>query len=182
MPFYTCDPEIEINGVTVLSLTQNIQHGEIASILQEHGFASVNPESWYSLQAILNVLHKIGDGGNAMTNFVSIGISAGELGVSNLPPELGQIAITDFLIQYRHVYKTRHRNGEPGDVIGEQVTENHVKITFIDTPYPDDIMYGVMYAYARHFLTGSHFTLRYDSDLHRDRNGGDTTVMHLEWN
>ena len=182
MPFYQCDPEIEINGVTVLSLTQNLQHNEFAAILDQHGFSTVDPEQWYSLQDVLNVLHEIAGGGNAMTNFVSIGVSAGELGVAHLPPEMNDISIADFMAQYRKVYQIRHRNGKPGDVIGEQVDDNHLTISWLDTPYPDDIMYRVIYAYARHFLKGASFTLSYDDEFHRDRHGSDKTIMHLKWN
>lgn len=182
MPFYQCDPNIEINGITVLSLIQNVQHDEMASVLEKYRFERVDPERWYKLQDVLNALEEIGGGSNAMTNFVSIGMSAGDLGVKQLPPEVKDMSITEFLAAYQKVYQTRHRNGRPGEVISEQVADGHIVIKWIDTPYPDDIMYGVIYAYARHFLAGKYFTLRYDPELHRDKHGGDVTIMHLQWN
>ena len=52
------------------------------------------------------------------------------------------------------------------------------------TTTPDDMSYGLLYAYARRFLPpGTQFTVYYDPDIPARDYGGDReeTIIHIEW-
>ncbi len=177
MPKYTCDPQTELMGRTALSLIENIQHQDIKPILRKHNLDSINPDTWYKMQDVLNVLSDISDGDNAMSNFVSIGISAAELSV--LPPEMEKMSLAEILMAYGKIYNIRHRGGDAGEISVEQVSNNHFKIT-MKIPYPDDVFYGVMYGYARRFRpAGAHFVVQYDETAKRRDDGGEYTIVHI---
>lgn len=177
MPKYTCDPQTELMGRTALSLIENIQHHNIAPILKQHGLDTIDPDRWYKMQDVLNVLSDISEGTNAMSNFVSIGIAAAELSV--LPPEMEKMSLAEILTAYGKIYKIRHRGGDAGEVNVEQVAPNHFKLT-MQIPYPDDVFYGVMYGYTRRFRPpGAHFVVKYDENVKRRDDGGEETVVHI---
>jgi hypothetical protein len=178
MPRYTCDPQTELMGRTALSLIENIQHQNIAPILHKHGLDSINPDTWYKMQDVLNVLSDISEGANAMSNFVSIGIAAAELSV--LPPEMEKLSLAQILTAYGQIYKLRHRGGDAGEVSSEQISDKHFKIT-MSVPYPDDVFYGVMYGYARRFRPqGAHVVVQYDENTKRRDDGGEYTIVHIK--
>lgn len=178
MTQYTCDPETELMGRTALSLIENIQHQNIEPILIKHNLNSINPDAWYKMQDVLNVLSEISEGANSMSNFVSIGIAAAELSV--LPPEMEKMSVGEILAAYGKIYKLRHRGGDAGEVIPEKISDKHYKIT-TNTPYPDDVFYGVMYGYVRRFRpAGAHFVVSYDENVTRRDDGGEYTVVHIK--
>lgn len=179
MPKYTCDPRVELTGQTVLSLVQNIQHQDIEPILKKHNLNSVDPNAWYFLQDVLNVLSDVSDTEDAMTNFISIGIAAVEVGY--IPPEMQSMTVAEFLTAYGKIYQIRHRGGDPGSVTIETVSPNHLKL-ILKIPYPDDVFYGIMYAYTRRFRpAGAKFLVRYDDTVPRREEGGEATILHITW-
>lgn len=177
--YTTFDSNTELNGSTVLSFIININHQNIEKILKTRQLDNIDPEQWYPMQDVLDVFNDISETLNASANFVAIGVAAGEQGLQNLPPNVASMSIAEFFVFYEKVYQTRHRNGDAGYVKTEKVDDNHLIIR-MKTPYPDDTMYGVFYAYARHFIPkNKHFTLQYDETLKRRENGGEETVCHL---
>ncbi len=49
-------------------------------------------------------------------------------------------------------------------------------------PYPDDLVYGVVFGFARRLLPPDvYFTVYYDAALPRRDEGGIETVIHVEW-
>jgi hypothetical protein len=78
------------------------------------------------------------------------------------------------------LYGERHRNGDAGTFVLKKISEQHYIVT-VTCPYPDDIMYGVLYGYVRAFRPpGKGFTLRYDESAPRHDQGGKQTVIHIE--
>lgn len=180
MTIYTCDPNLEIRGRTAYALLESINQENYRHILEQHGLSNINEDSWYRLQGILDILNDINQQGGAMMNFVSIGMAAAAHSV--LPPEMQEMPLDKFLLAYAHHYPQHlHRNGDPGEIRVETRTKNHVVLT-LDTPYPDDLMYGLFYGYARRFARpGMHFTVRYDDELPRKDLGGEYTIIHIVW-
>lgn len=65
MPRYqSFDPNTELNGRTVLAFITSIKHSDIKTILEKHQLDQVDPNQWYSLQLVLNVLSDISDNAN----------------------------------------------------------------------------------------------------------------------
>lgn len=179
MIVYTCDPNLELTGQSALALIQSMRHQYFEPVLEQHGFANIEPNAWYSLQRLLDVLNDMAQRGSTMFDFVSIGLAAAEN--SELPPEMQELSLEQFINAYYHVYQMRHRNGDAGYIRTERVSEKHLKIV-MDIPYPDDVFYGVFYGYARRFVPSDHkFTVKYDDTLPGRDRGGDVTIIHIMW-
>jgi hypothetical protein len=179
MPVYRCDPGIELVGQTVLSLTQNTQYESIKPLLEKYGLTEVDPQGWYSLQRVLDLLSEMSNEGNASANFVSIGMAAVEVGY--IPPEMQTLSLVEFLTAYGKIYKMRHRGGAPGSVEVQTITDQHLKV-ILRIPYPDDVFYGIMYGYARRFRPkGTPFVVFYDEAAPRHDHGGEATIIHITW-
>jgi hypothetical protein len=179
MPYYTCDPQLELNGRTFLSFFTNIQYDVIQPHLERYGLTDVNPDGWYPLQTALDILTAISQDEGSMMNMVAIGIAAAE--VSPIPQEVLQMPFDEFLFLYQKLYQTRHRNGDPGWVRAERMARGHVRMT-LKIPYPDDIFYGLFYGFATRFLArGVSRIIEYDPDMPTREQGGDVTVIHVIW-
>ncbi len=177
--FTAFDPGTEINGRTASALLVNINHSAIAGILKDQGFEDIQPDMWYPLQRVLDVLRAISEGENASNNLIAIGVAAGKLGAENLPPQMRNLSLGEFLVEYGKIYLLRHRNGDVGYVRTEMVDDSHV-ILQTRMPYPDDIGYGIFYAYARHFCPpNKYFSIHYDSSTPRRDEGGMETIYHI---
>jgi hypothetical protein len=51
----------------------------------------------------------------------------------------------------------------------------------MDVPYPDDLMYGMMYGFVRRLApAGSGHIVAYDETITRKDQGGDYTVIHIQ--
>jgi hypothetical protein len=84
MTTYTCDPNLEIPGRTAHALMESINRDNYLHILERHGLADIDKNSWYRLQDLLNVLNDMNERGGTMMDFVSIGMAAGANSI--LPP------------------------------------------------------------------------------------------------
>jgi hypothetical protein len=179
MTIYTCDPNLEIPGRAAHHLLESINRDNYLPILEQHGLADINEDSWYRLQDLLNVFNDMNERGGTMMDFVSIGMAAGSNSI--LPPEMRDVPLNKFLPAYAQYYQQLHRNGDAGEIRVETQADNHVVLT-IDVPYPDDLMYGLFYSYARRFARPDmHFMVRYDDELTRRDSGGEYTVIHVTW-
>ena len=116
-----------------------------------------------------------------MFNFVAVGMAAGELGTKNLPPDMEKMSLEEFLEAYARIWVLRHRNADANAIKPEKVSDRHIRVTS-RIPYPDDLLYGILYAYPRHFLPeGSGFVVKYDENIPRRDHGGEETVIHITW-
>lgn len=176
MPHYTCDPNLELNGQTTLALLQNINQDATRPYLAQHGLDNIDPEAWYPVQSILDVLNDVATEGNPMSHFVAIGIKAAELG--DLPPN---ITFEKFIQMYGEVFLQRHRNGDPGTIESFAVGPNHMQVN-CDVVYPDHVMYGLIFGYARRILSDDrHYTVFYDEEITPRDLGGEQTIIHITW-
>jgi hypothetical protein len=178
MPLYTCDPAIELNGQTTNAFLSSLLTDEYMPVLEKHGFTHIDIEQWYPLHKVLAVVQEIHDGNNSMSRLISLGMAAANN--IELPPEVLALSPIEFLKLYEKLYPTRHRNGEPGTVQVTVVDANTALITLgSDVPYPDDLMYGVFYAYAQRLTPrDSHSMLKYiENGQPRREFGGTQTVI-----
>ncbi len=180
MPRYQAfDPQVEMIGMTASGFIKSLMHDDITDILARHHLDNIDPQGWYPVQNLLDVMSEISEGSNTTTIFVSIGMAAVEMGLEAMPAAMKSLSIQEFFSKYDAVWKSRHRNGDPGSAQYELVDENHI-ILRIKTPFPDDIFYGGMYAYARFFCpNGKTFSVAYDENIPRRDAGGDVTVIHI---
>ncbi|GAB4521454.1 MAG: hypothetical protein OHK0046_32830 [Anaerolineae bacterium] len=173
------DTNIELNGNTTYAFISSVLHDDYAHILEANDLAEIDREAWYPLQNILTVLHEIANMRGAMLTLVSIGIAAADN--AELPAEVAKLSPGQFLKLYEQLYPARHRNGSPGKVLVELVSNTQARITLTaDVPYPDDVMYGVFYGYMRRFAPHD-FVVAYDEKTSRRDLGGSDTIINVSW-
>lgn len=180
MKYQSFDPNAELNGTTAQCFVKSIhlQDDYFSEIMVRHGLARLERDQWYSLQGFMDVLTEMSQATDASADFIQLGITAAELGIDLLPPELQTISLRDFLMSYPRVYQSRHR-GDVGYIHVEENAPDHYTLR-AHIPYPDDIFYGWMWGYVRYFKaphTG--FSISFDATLPRHDQGADETVMHI---
>lgn len=180
MRILKCEPQVEVRGEVLLGLIHSLQSDDIAPYVQKYGLTNVKEGQWYRIELFLNLLNDLTADVNSIPNFVAIGLYAAEN--AYMPPELGQPTFEDMLIHWDDHYQGNHRNGNIGHKIAEKIDDTHYKMTVDHGIYPDDLEYGVLYGFAKRFLPrGTFFTVRYDENVQRLDEGGEKTVMHVQW-
>lgn len=170
---------VELNGKSAYSLLNSLNSNNFQHIVERHFLREVDLDGWYPLEYVLNALYEIAEQPGAMQDLVSIGIAA----VQNVPvpPELVALGPSKFWHMYNDLFKQRHRNGVPGEIVVEDIAVNHLKLTLgPDVLYPDEVMYGIFYAYMR-ILCKGFFRLSYDESEPRRTEGGESTIIDMTW-
>lgn len=181
MSGYTCNPELQLLGQSARALIENINNDAVRPYLAQHDLNNIVPDGWYAMQDILNVFNALQEQNSAMADFVAIGMKAAEL--SPLPPELERMTFAQFMLLYAEkVYPARHRGSDPGIFAVDIVADNALTITLANV-YPDDVMYGLVYGFARRFLAREDvdFIVEYDLEQPRCDEGGAQTLIHVTW-
>ena len=177
-----CPPGAEVLGQNISAFSDNLQGEYLEKIMRKHDLVDLDPEGWYPLQNLMDALNEIAENGNNMSSsFVAIGKRIGE--ILPMPPGMENATLVQVLEMWDDLYQYLHRNADVGEVRLEKVTDKHYK-TIHSNLYPDDMSYGLLYAYGRRFLPrGTHFKVYYDSDEPaRDHGGGSKyTIIHTEW-
>lgn len=177
MRHLTCDPNAEVIGSSAISYIENINSKGLMPILQKHGLSEMDSDKWYPCVDILNVLNDVAQQPDFTSNFVAIGLKIAE--VAMLPPTVN--ALSEILLAFDGVYQMNHRNGEIGRFVPEKISGTHYTIRCEDV-YPDDLSYGILYGLARRFLPkGTSFRVAYDDPNATRDNGGEETLIHVEW-
>lgn len=181
MPRYqSFDPEAEISGQTALSLITNIMHSDIAGILKRHQLEQIDPEAWYPIQSVLDVLSDISEGTNGSANLVSLGMASAKTVYENFPQEIRDLSLVDFLSNYNDLMRqVDGSRGDSNEIVFEQLNPHHMTVSF-RVPYPDDVFYGFFYGMVRYFRPlGKGFSVKYDENKPRREEGGNSTTLHI---
>jgi hypothetical protein len=176
-----CHPDAETIGQVLRSFTDNLQGEETRPLMEKHGMADLDPMGWYPVQKLLDGLNDIAENPNVTFNMVAIGMKIGEM--VPLPPEMENPTLADVLYIWDDLYQGLHRGADVGRITVEKVNDKHY-ITRHSNPYPDDMSYGILYAYGRRFLPpGTGFTVFYDPDIKSRDQGGDAeaVTIHIQW-
>ncbi len=181
---YTCDPATELNGQVYLAYVNNIEADIILPIFKAHNMPTtaeeVDPNGWYPLQPLLEVLKEISEGDNATANMVAIGIKIAEFGLDPADLHQGNLG---FVLEHweEHMYSAI-RNGDVGRITTEKVNDTFYKVTQQNL-FHDDLCYGLAYGFARNYLPrGTSFRVSYEDYNNRiDRGDNDRTVICVEW-
>jgi hypothetical protein len=176
----TCDPAIEVRGEVLFSLLQNIRARDIEQYVRKYGLTDIQAEHWYRMQPFLNLLNDLAFNANQTPNFVAIGTTISE--TAYMPPEMNDLPFEEILYHWNDHYQSNHRNGEIGYKSAEKIDDKHYQITLHGGLYPDDFEYGVLYGFGRRFLPkGTYFIVQYDNNVQRLDEGGEETVLTIQW-
>jgi hypothetical protein len=168
-----------LKGMMIVGYKKAINSDEFAQYFERHGFADVDPNRWYLAQDLLDVFNDMLADAHGTLDFVSIGIAiAPNLGI---PPTLDLHSPEQVFGFIGNAQAATTFTSHPGYIRSEQIDKTHYTIR-ARTVMPDDMIYGVMYAFARGFVpTGSHISLTYTPDGKRRDFGDEYTSMELKW-
>lgn len=180
MRTFTCDPNIEINGHTMMAYVDNVRADILQPILTQYVDLPIDVNKWYPLQPLLHVLKTINESPSATANLVAIGVKLAEYG---LEPDSMNKADLGVVLEHweEHMYRNI-RNGDVGRIITEKVNDQFYKVTQKNI-FPDDMCYGLAYGFARSRLPlGTNFKVWYeDFDNRIDRGDADETTICISW-
>jgi len=181
MRHMTTDPKAETLGLLLNSFSENLQGDTTRPAMEKHGMVDLEPMEWYPVQKLLDALNELNDSHSAIFDMTAIGLKIGEN--VPIPPEIGEPTLEKVLNIWDDLYQGLHRGANVGKITVEKVDNKHF-ITRHTNPYPDDMSYGILYAYGRRFLPkGTDFIVYYDEELGtRDYNDeADAAIIHIEW-
>lgn len=177
----TCPPGTETLGLLLNSWYDNLQGDEVRPIMEKHGMVNLEPHTWYPVQMLLDATNEIAERFNMTPNFVAIGMKIGQ--EVPIPPGMENPTLEEVLMIWDDLYQGLHRGGDVGGIKIVKVSDTYFK-TIQSGIYPDDMSYGVLYAYGQRFLPrGTSFDVFYDPDVTpRDQGGtGEATYINIEW-
>lgn len=177
----TCPPGAEVLGQIIVPYYDNLQGSDTRPIMEKYGLVDPDPTAWYPDQQLLNALNEMGEKANLSSSLVAIGMKIGE--VVPAPPNTEDPSLEQMLAFWDTIYQSLHRNADMGCIRYEKVADKHYKTTHNDK-YPDDLSYGILYAFGRRCLPkGTQFMVYYDEDFPGRDYGGttDETIIHIKW-
>jgi hypothetical protein len=169
----------EILGQTMLDLASAIGSENFLPIFEKHGMGDIDPDRWYPIPELLLAIDEVSQRAGSMLDLVSLGMKGAEMAV--VPPEFYELSIPELFQAMNDAYRVNVRGTDPGEIKCEILSDHHIRLS-VRVPFPDDEWYGVCYGYMRRFAPPeTQFTVYYDDDIPRRDQGGDVTVIHVEW-
>jgi len=174
--FIAFDPNVEVNGTTILSVTAGM--GEVAyPVLVANGLRNVARDEWYPQQAWLNVFKEIARVDGNLLDLVSIGMAIPQNAI--FPQEID--SIESALRSIDVAYHMNHRGGEIGHYHVQVVSDKQIDMV-CENPYPCDFDYGIIYSMSRRFCPPSMYARVYhDESSPCRKHGGDSCTYHVIW-
>ncbi len=178
--FIAFDPNVEVNGETILSVVNAIavgQEGRLA-ILKKH---RINPEDgkWYKQQLWLNAFKEISEELGDHTLFM-IGKAIPEH--AEFPPQIDNLQKA--LAAIDMAYHMNHRNGEIGRYTLTEYDDKKRKAVMVcSNPYPSEFDRGIISTMMRRFKPSDSF--KYDVTLDTSKetrmNGAESCTYMVQW-
>ena len=167
--YISLNPAAEVSGQSILGVTSGLGP-KAKTILEKHGLYRVNPNNWYLQQTWLNALRDFSEGG--MFDLISIGKGI----ATHVPLPDGVHTIQDMMLEIDKTYRANHRNC-PGYTKAEVIEPHHIQVTGKD-PYPNDMIYGIVWGFATRFERMA--TVAYD-DSTPHGTPSDLVIFHVKW-
>jgi hypothetical protein len=169
-------PDILVFGGSITSALGDMIDRDMEQILVDHGISGLSDEKWFPMQAWLDVLRALGEGENAISNLVAIGMHIPEK--AKFPPN-----ITDYRSALELLDTAYHMNHKNYDNIGTYTTividDQHIDI-MCDNPYPCDFDYGILYGLGKRFMPkGRPFSVYHDNTKPCRKRGAESCTYHV---
>lgn len=169
----------EVVGSVVIAYRSSINIENYQDVYSRHGLDEIEPDAFYSMQKLVDVFNEIEQApSDAMFDFVSIGMVSGEQ-IQKTFMENG-VSFTDSMLAIQSMHYEMNRGADVG-YFKVEVAEPGYLICYMRGPYPSDLYYGAIWAAAR-VRELSDFTVYYDTEALRFEDGGDETIIHVQWN
>jgi hypothetical protein len=183
MRYKVFDPESKVIGQAMLGFKAAADQDLIEPLLEKAGLVDIQPDQWYPLQSWLNVLSDISEQAGeyaSMLTFVNIGQ---KVAASIKSPEVDGFVAEKGFIEFmisdinQQQYSLYQHRGSVGSTIYEKMNEAHLKCN-INSPYPPDFWYGIIYGLAKRYLRSS-FIVHYEDIAMRTYDTSQTIVIHM---
>ncbi|PJF21616.1 MAG: hypothetical protein CUN56_10160 [Phototrophicales bacterium] len=151
MPKYQTNPESEMIGISVASVTDSLQYEEyrhiVEPVFKAHGIEKVDPQAWYPWQMLLDIYKLMKNAEGAMFNFVAIGKQVAQA----VPFPVEVTNLVEAMYSMNEMYKASVRNLDESELYDvKQLSESRIEIRD-NSPIPHDIIYGYIYTLAHKF-------------------------------
>ena len=193
MQFRVFEPNIEVNGQTILSVVDGLGKFKDMGykILADNGISTPLPNCWYSQQAWLNTFKYISE---KLGPYIlcQIGIRIPEN--ADWPPRV--LTIFDALSSIDVAYHMNHRkngvmmynpiDGTMQEGIGhygyEKVSENEIAM-MLTNPYPCEFDIGIIKATSLKYSPTSKYNISifHDETQSCRKNGDESCVISIKW-
>jgi hypothetical protein len=172
-------PDAEVLGGAIHGFIMAVNKENIWPHLEKLDMTDIDPNAWYPKQKYIDLWNSIAeDNESAMFDFVSIGMTIAQ---NAWPKEMDELEPEDVLAGWGDTFDAVNRGEDRGYVRAEKVEDKHWMVRCY-TPDPDDLNYGVAYGFSKRFLPqGTRFTVFYDEDVPRRDEGGEETIIHIQW-
>lgn len=141
--------DAEVLGQTALSILASIKREHYQPILDRHQIVTLDPNTWYPQQVILDIMREIRDECQVLAtvyDLVMVGIQVAEQALQHITlPD-----IETFFLSGAFRLDTLQRGEKPGYTLARLGRERQI---FVEdhTPWPHDLMFGIYYGYGRVF-------------------------------
>lgn len=151
-------PNVQIVGSVLQALVQNAKVEELRPLLRKYGLETIELDKWYPQQLVLDFHMAVANSEvNAGENLVAIGMKA----VDTMPfPETAK-TIEDGVNVVDAMTRQIYRNLPDGEGLSIAARRPGYLLVIDNTPYPEDIIYGYLWALAKRFRpSGADFKVR----------------------
>jgi hypothetical protein len=176
--FKAFDPNVEVNGQTVLSIVAGMGAFKTAAlqILEKNGIKDPQPNKWYKQQAWLDSFKEIAERIGASTLY-NIGMKIPDN--ADFPPEIDNIEKALSAIDV--AYHMNHRGGDIGYYKYIKTGEKEAKVE-CKNPYPSDFDRGIVEAMAKRFRPpGSIVYVKTDPNAPTRLKGAESCTYIVTW-
>jgi hypothetical protein len=157
-PVICANPAKEETLGTVLGwMHNNLKSDSLHPIMQKHGLEKVASSSWYHTQNLLDVLREVYKEPEAMDIFVAIGKQ-----FAKEYPFASQIStVMDAILNFNTAYHTLHRGIQTDEGILIQEAEPGTLIITNNTPWPGEIIFGLLFTLPSRFEPRGRFGVEF---------------------
>ncbi len=182
MKFIAFDPESKVIGQAFLGINAAVDKRLIGPLLIKHGLLDIQPDRWYPLQKLLDVMNDIDKNPDAISNMLTF-VSIGQNVAQNVyvPEEIEAFIKDKGFVEFMSVFGSptyfRDHQGYVGEHAIEKLSDQHLRIVF-NTPYPPDFFYGLFHGSATRYCP-AYFVAHYQDLAMRDPKPGESVIIHI---
>lgn len=179
---YTCDPNLETNGLAVLSFVNNLGTEDIQPLIEKHNLVDIDPDQWYPAQQVFDLFNDVVDKHGGYQVFIAMGMQIAEQ--SEFPPEMRETLTLAMILEgWQEHYQANHRGAFLPPVETVKVSDKHYQLVLRpDNLYPPNLVYGMAYGFCKLLLpSGTPFLVQYDDHLVTYADNGEQVIVNVSW-
>jgi hypothetical protein len=175
-------PDHEVQHFFLLSMKNAISSASseaFAELFARAGLLEKQPEDWVPAQTMLDICNEMQERGGTQVDFIAAGRQITL--AATFPSEFTDLPLEQKLFVVGEGYPNYNRGTDIGYSKSELITPQHL-VFHLRTPWPDDMSHGVFIGVCERFLPPEcSFKVYYDEERPRLDQGGQETLIHVEW-